>query len=324
MKDMQFVVTFKVNEEQKESISNLLGDNGRVTFLKSIPEEHRSSVLASADILIAWNPVRELKNVDRKFLRGVKFVQLLSAGYDHIDVKQFPPECIIASNSGAYSQPMAEHIVAMILALYKNLLIKNQRMASGEFDQLSENRSLNNSICGIIGYGGIGKATAELLKPFGVKIYALNTSGKTGEEVDFIGTLNDLDFLLSKSDIIVLTIPLNDKTKGLIGKRELELMKPDGTIINVARGSILKEGDLYNHLKKHTKFLAGIDAWWREPFSGGGFKLEFPFFELPNVLGSPHNSAVVPGALLAGAERAIRNALNFVNNEMVGGIINKI
>ena len=323
MENYNFVFTFKVSGEQKEILSELLAGKGKVVFLKDISPENRSSVLSNANILIAWNPLRELKNIDKENLKGIRFVQLLSAGFDHIDINQFSPDCIIASNNGAYSEPMAEHIVGMILSLYKNFLTKHNMMAGGEFDQLSENRMLKNAVCGIIGFGGIGKAAAKLLRPFGVKIYAVNTSGKTEEETDFTGTLNELDYVLSNSDIIVLSIPLKERTKNLIGKRELELMKPDGIIINVARGSIINERDLYFHLKNNGSFKAGIDAWWSEPFAKGSFELNYPFFGLPNLLGSPHNSAVVPGALFYGAERAVSNVLNFIDRKKVFGIIEK-
>lgn len=323
MKNYHFIITFRASEKQKEIINRLLNKNGKVTFLKEIPEGERNSVLTSANILISWNPSKELINIDKEKLAGIQFVQLLSAGYDHIDTKQFPRNCLIASNKGAYSEPMAEHILGMMLALYKHLFVQHQKMAKGEFDQLSENRSLKNTICGIIGFGGIGKATAKLLKPFGTKIYALNSSGKTDEEVDFVGTLNDLDYVLSKSDIIVISVPLNNLTNGLIGKRELELMKPNGMIINVARGAIIKEKDLFDHLKSNKDFFAGIDAWWNEPSSNRSFNLTYPFFDLSNFLGSPHNSAIVPGSLLAGAELAIQNVLKYINSEIVSGLIQR-
>ena len=323
MKEYNIVVSFRTAGGQKEKINELLSGNGRVNFLKEVPAENKNSVLSSADILIAWNPLSEMKNADKKIFERLKFVQLLSAGFDHINVDQFPHDCVIASNNGAYAEPMAEHVTAMILAMYKNLLPQHRSMTEGKFDQLVESRALKNSVCGIIGFGGIGKTTAKLLKPFGVKIYAVNTSGKTGEEVNFIGTLNNLDYVLSNSDIIVLSLPLNESTKGLISKRELELMKSDGMIINVARGPIIEEKDLFNHLKNNKNFLAGTDVWWNEPFINGTFKLNYPFFELPNFLGSPHNSAVVPGALLNGAELAIRNVINFIEGKEVSGIINK-
>ncbi len=125
------------------------------------------------------------------------FIQLLSAGYDHLKFDMFPNKCFIAANQGAYATPMAEHTVAMILALAKKLRLYHNRMAEGKFEQLNSiTRQVKGATLGIIGFGSIGKEVTRLMRSFDVKVMALNTSGKTSEDVDFIGTLNDLDHLL--------------------------------------------------------------------------------------------------------------------------------
>jgi phosphoglycerate dehydrogenase-like enzyme len=323
MSDKNIVVTFKVREQEKEFIDKILGKGNHVFYLKNLDKNEWEETLKNADVIFSWNPTRELKNVNFDSLSSIKFVQLLSAGYDHVDLSMFKKECQIASNSGAYAEPMAEHVLAMILALSKNLLTRHLAMAEGKFDQLSENNCVKGKTCGIIGFGGIGKAAADLLRAFGTKIFAINTSGKTDEEVDFIGTLNDLDYLLKESDIIIITIPLIDPTRGLINKSKLGLMKSDAIIINVARGAIINQKDLYEHLKSNPNFRAGIDAWWSEPFKDAGFELDYPFFDLPNILGSPHNSAVVPGGLLEGSRLAVENIKNYLSGEKINGLISR-
>ena len=315
------VVTFKVDDQQKKLIESSV-KNADVKFLKDYDETRYLNLLKDADALLAWNPSRELRSLRINSLTNIKFVQLLSAGYDHIDFNMFPEGCKIASNNGAYAEPMAEHILAMVLALAKKLFLNHKKLSEGEFNQQEVNISLKDSIVGILGYGGIGKAAAKLLRPFGSKIYALNSSGKTNEPVDFIGTLNDLKFILKNSDIVIVSLPLIDETKNLIGKKELELMKPNAILVNVARGQIINESDLYEHLKTHPEFYAGIDAWWVEPFTEGEFKLNFPFFELPNILGSPHNSAIVLGSLTEGLKYAVENINLYIKNKKPEHVIN--
>jgi len=208
------IVTFKTNETQKKLIESLLKDHCKLNFLK---DENFDS-LKEAEVMFAWNPPRELKGIDKNLLKNLEFVQLLSAGFDHLDLSMFPENCKFASNKGAYAEPMAEHIVAMILALSKRLLINQNNLSQGIFDQKSLNISLKDSTCAILGFGGIGKAAANLLRPFGTKIFAVNTSGKSDEKLDFIGTLNDLDYVLENSDIVVVSLPLNKGTNGLVDK----------------------------------------------------------------------------------------------------------
>jgi len=155
-----------------------------------------------------------------------------------------------------------------------------------------------------------------------MKIFAINSSGKTEEAVDFIGTLNDLNTVLQAADVVVIALPLNKHTHGLIGTAELRRMKPDAILINVARGAIVDEAALYRHLKDYPDFMAGIDAWWIEPFGQGEFRTDFPFLTLPNVLGTPHNSAIIPGIMSDAIREAAKNIKRYISGEPVRGIIN--
>jgi len=121
----------------------------------------------------------------------------------------------------------------------------------------------------------------------------------------------------------VIALPLNRFTKGLIGSRELGWMKDRAILINVARGYILDEAALYQRLVKTAEFMAGIEAWWIEPFSHGEFRTSYPFLNLPNFLGCPHNSAKVPGIMFEAARSAVENIVRFLKQEPLKGLVRR-
>ena len=322
MESINTLVSFRTSPAQKELIKNGLSGFGNVVFLNEVDSgEARSAAIRKADVILTWNAPKEFSKDEYAMMENARFMQLLSAGADHIPFELLPKDLTVAGNVGAYAKPMAEHAMAMALALAKNLRRGHERLAQGNFDQFSMNKSLDGAVCAILGFGGIGKATARLMKAFGAKVYAINTSGKTDEKVDFIGTLNDLEFVLKNADFIVISLPLSKATTGLIGARELGWMKPDAILVNVARGDIIDEGAFYTFLKDHPDFKAGLDAWWVEPFRYNKFEIHYPFFDLPNVLGSPHNSGMVPEALDNAVRDAVQNLTNFLAGGPVHGIM---
>jgi phosphoglycerate dehydrogenase-like enzyme len=323
MEKSHIVVTYTIGEAKRALLKGILGGDARLSFLVDMPTGLRQQTLIDANVLLSWNLPKELGSGEFALVKNLRMIQLLSAGADHVPYANLPGNIIIASNIGAYAEPMAEHVLAMTLALAKRLFREHQNLARGEFNQSRLNRMLRGSVCGILGFGGIGKAMARLMHAFGVLIYALNTSGRTDEPVEFIGTLKDLQHVLSSSDVVVISLPLTKATHGLIGKRELEWMKRNAILINVARGDIIDEGALYGHLTGHPEFMAGIDAWWIEPFGHGEFRTNYPFLTLPNVLGSPHNSAMVPGTTDEGTRRAAENVKRFLKGEPMVGIVRR-
>ena len=320
----RIVVTYPVGGPRQAQLTSLFAGRVRLCFLADISEGEREPELADAEILMSWNLARELQPREFGMLGKLRMIQLLSAGADHLPFRELPGGIVIASNVGAYAEPMAEHVLAMTLALAKNLFPEHLKLARGDFDQARLNSQLQGSTCGILGFGGIGMASGRLMRSLGVRIYAVNTSGRTGEPVSFIGTLRDLRQILAVSDILVVSLPLTKVTRGLIGKRELEVMKPDAILINVARGDIINEKALYEHCLAHPGFRVGIDAWWNEPLGRHGlFRTRFPFFTLPNVIGSPHNSAMVPGMNEKGTKLAAENVKQFLRGLPVIGLVRR-
>lgn len=318
----KILVTYEADREQREMFRRTFASQELSFLAESRNSSDRESLLQNAEVLVSWNPARELENDNRSLLRRVRFVQLISAGYDHLKFEMFADDCMVAANQGAYALPMAEHALAMMLDGAKKLRRYHNLLAEGRFEQqASYTKRVTGSTVGVLGFGSIGKETVRLMRPFHVRVLAINTSGRTEDNVDFCGTLKDLDLVLAESDFLLVSIPLTSETTGLIGKTELEKMKHDAALVNVARGAIIKERDLYEHLKSHPGFFACIDAWWIEPFRNGKFSVDYPFFELPNLLGSPHNSALVDGIMLEGATRAAQNVARYLQGGNVSGIV---
>ncbi len=322
MQQRRVVVSYPVNEDYARVTRDVLGSDAAVVFLQDLPEPDRPAVLADAEVLVTWNLRRELPPGALGSAPDLRFIQLLSAGADTVDFRAIPGGVRLAGNVGAYAEPMAEHVMAMTLALARRLPQRHAALARGEFNQSELLLTLNGAVCAILGFGGIGIATARLMRAFGARIHAVNSSGETSEPVERASTLADLDEVLPAADVLVISLPLTKTTRGLIGARELSLMKPTAILVNVARGAIIDEGALYAHLKDNPQFCAGIDAWWHEPSRGSGFSVDYPFFDLPNLLGSPHNSGIVRGVLVGAARKAAENVSRYLRGEPVTGVMN--
>ena len=308
---MLLVITFAVKDRGRAVVEEVLDSAAAAVYLTDLVSPARRQALLDADVVLVIDPVKEIRPDEMPLLEGKRLIQFISAGLDWINLDAFPRDVPLASNAGAYAAPMAEHALAMALAAAKRLLVEQRNLAQGQFNQFTPNKMLAGKICGIFGLGGVGMATARLAHCFGMRIHAINRHGTAPEApaaaLDWIGKPGDLDKLLAAADVLVISAPLTPATRGVIGVQELSRMKDDAVLVNLARGEIIDQDALYAHLQDHPRFTACIDAWWTEPLRHGRFALEHPFLELPNVIGSPHNSASVESAREFGLRRAVEN-----------------
>lgn len=316
------VVSFPADSEARALLGRELGEFSRLVFLKDLTDpERRKAALESADVLLSFILGREISSPELLFLKKLRLFQSLLAGVDALPFPFMPKQAVLCSNAGAWAEPLAEHALCMALALGKNLLPLHAKLARGEFDNSRESLWFRKASAAILGFGGIGKATARLFRCLGMEIRAVNTTGRTLEPVDWIGTLEQLEEAVRDADVVVLSLPLTRRTRGLIGKRELEWMREDAILVNVARGALVQEEALYVHLKANPSFRAGIDTWWVEPATHGEFRLQYPFFELENFLGSPHNSNLVKGIFPVALKAAVDNVCRFLAGEPPLGVV---
>lgn len=285
------VVTFSMSERSRAIVAEELGGAAEAVYLTELQETDRAAALRSAGAILANDTAQELSADERQMIGGAKLLQFTAAGIDWVPIAELPPGLPVAGNGGASAEPMAEHIVAVAMACAKRLFIEHDNLKRGEFNQRKPNKMLRGGVCGILGLGGVGTATAQLMRGLGMKVHAINRSGTGDEPLDWIGKPDRLDEMLAAADVFVVCLALTRHTLGVIGARELSLMKDDAILINVARGEIIDEDALYAHLLAHPNFFAGIDAWWIEPVRHHRFAMSHDFLSLPNVIGSPHNSA---------------------------------
>jgi phosphoglycerate dehydrogenase-like enzyme len=317
------LVTLSPLPDLREVIAGVLEGVAAVKYLDEVADDERASVLASADAVLAWLPSELRGSEEAALLESAGLFQSMAAGVDQVPFDQLPEGVAVASNAGAYAEPMAEHVLALALALAKRLPQNHAAMARGAFDRQTPTHAIRGAVVGILGFGGIGQSAGRLFRTLGARVHAVNTSGRTTEPVEWVGTLRELDAVLAAADILVVSLPLTRATDGLIGAPELSLMKPDAILINVARGAIVDEDALYEHLRENPSFSAGIDAWWEEPGSDESFAPGRPFFELPNVLGSPHNSANTGHALAVAGRLAAENISRYLRGEPVLHLVDR-
>ncbi|MHA2008845.1 MAG: NAD(P)-dependent oxidoreductase [Promethearchaeota archaeon] len=228
--------------------------------------------------------------------KKLKLIQKTGAGVDALPFDVIGDDVYVANTSGANPVPLAEGTIALLLALARRIIQRNKLFPN--LDRIP-GTELRGKKVGIIGLGHIGIEIAKRLQAFEMKILGIKRRKsidlQNEMKLEFLGGPEDLDYVLSESDFIVLIVPLTPATRGLIGEREIGLMKPSAYLINVARAAIIEEKALYFALKDNKIAGAAIDVWWIPHWWDPKWKPElnkpsrYPFWELPNVITTPHN-----------------------------------
>jgi phosphoglycerate dehydrogenase-like enzyme len=193
----------------------------------------------------------------------------------------------VAHFGGSNASVVAEHTLLLILALYRKLIQLNAGVKSGAW-RVGEPvlRELRGKRVGIVGMGYIGREVARRLRAFETdSVYFSRTPLSEDRERELGVEFVSLDDLLRSSDIVSLNVALTSKTRGMIGARELAMMKRDAIVVNTCRGPVVDENALYAALKDNKIFGAGLDVMVEEPPQP-----KHPLFSLPNVIFTPHTA----------------------------------
>ena len=259
---------------------------GNVIKYERTTQSEAKDRIKDADIVI----VNKIK-MNEETLSSAKNLKLIcetATGYDNIDIEYCKKNGILVANTPAYSSAcVAQVTVSMVCSLATHLNEYEECVSSGEYTRLGNANCLTpvyheigGKTWGIIGFGNIGKSVAKIAEAFGCKIL-VNKRTKI-DEYECV----DLDELLRRSDIVTIHCPLNDQTRGMIGARELDMMKGDAILVNVARGAVWNENDVADAVLNGKIGAIGCDVFSVEPISNN-----HPFtrlFGLKNVLLTPH------------------------------------
>jgi phosphoglycerate dehydrogenase-like enzyme len=234
-------------------------------------------------------PRAELNGDFFKAAPGLKLVQLISAGYDRLDVEAARRAGVpVANNGGANSVAVAEHTMMLILATMKRLVWQHVNVVAGKWrvGDLGEQRvyELAGKTLGIVGLGTIGKRVARRAPAFDMRVQYYDIVRLSEDQEDALGVRFTLfPELLRTSDVVTLHVPLNATTRKMMGAREFALMKDTAILINTCRGPVVDEAALHQALTTRQIGGAGLDVMVDEPP-----QTDHPLFKLDTVTFTPH------------------------------------
>jgi phosphoglycerate dehydrogenase-like enzyme len=219
--------------------------------------------------------------------RSLRLIQLLTAGYDKMNMPLCREMDIpVATNGGANAWAVAEHSVAMLLAIYRRLGACDRSVRDGNWRQTIPEFTtfeLAGKTVGILGAGNIGRKAAKRYKAFDTNILYYDCFPSEYLEKEIGARRATLEKIVCEADVLSVHLPLFPETRSLIGKREFARMKPGMVLINTSRAEIIEEAALLEALEKNRIMGAGLDVFYEEPIAAGS-----RFLELGNVLLSPH------------------------------------
>ena len=279
-----------------------------------------------ADIFIADNPdpnnyLEEMKDADAIIVRiakcdshtiskspSLKVIGRTGVGFDSVDVKKATEEGIpVVITPGANSRSVAEHTLAFILSLAKNLYEYQTEMIKGNWNVRDTRKAIEieGKTVGIVGLGNIGKIVGELCRAIGMKTIAYDPIlDKEKIEGSGCSYCESLDSLLELSDFVTVHVPLLKSTENLIDLEQLRKMKRSAYLINNSRGGIVNENALVEALNNGIIAGAALDAFTEEPPSYSN-----PLYTSPNLLLSPHSAAQTKEAVIKMAKMCVQGCL---------------
>ena len=301
--DTTVLFIWQAPDRLREYLEAELGQLPQVKLIypPDVEEETLIRLAPEADIIIGWRPTKGL-------LGAAKRLRLFinpGAGVQHL-IELFreltKTRRVQLVNGHGNSYFTAQHTVALLLALMNKIVLHHNWMVQGHWrkgDKDAASIPLRERKVGLLGYGAVNSKVHRFLAGFDVEFHALRSDWAKLTEAPPTPLVEygpvQLDEFLKAIDILIVSLPLTHTTEGLIGKREFELLGPDGLFLNVGRGAVVDEESLYNALENRVIAGAALDVWYNyTPVSDEGGRTSpynYPFHDLDNVILSPHRAA---------------------------------
>ena len=251
--------------------------------------------------------------VDRQLIEmspNLKVISSMGAGYDNVDVAAATERGILVCNAPGFStENVADHAFGLMTLIARRMLEHNQHLREGRFQdvhsQVIFGHRVSGATIGIVGMGAIGTAVARRAAAFGMRILYCGRSRKLATEAATGAEFTELDTLLRSSDFVTFHTELTAETSGMVGERELSLMKPTAILINTSRGGLVETDALTEALREGRILGAGLDVTDPEPLPP-----DHPLLELDNVFITPHTAFATHEALAAITEAAAQSLLD--------------
>jgi glycerate dehydrogenase len=248
--------------------------------------------------------------------KNLEYIGVLATGYNVVDIEAAKAKGIVVTNVPAYSTPsVVQHVFALLLALTNNAAKYSKAVSESKWEKsidftfyLDPIVELAGKTFGIIGFGAIGSAVANVARALGMNVIAFSRTPKDVDGVSFV-SLNEL---FSTSDVISLHCPLNEKTAGIINKDNIEKMKTSAYLINTGRGPLVVEEDLAEALKNRKIKGAGLDVLTDEPPRNSS-----PLIGLGNCVITPHAAWASYESRMRLMNTAVENVAGYISGNPV-------
>ncbi|WP_339060178.1 D-2-hydroxyacid dehydrogenase [Tepidibacillus marianensis] len=282
---MKIVSSAKLSEKHQKSLKGLFPD---VSFYFFDQIDDALTVLNDTNVLITYGEDLNEEYLSR--MGHLRWIHVVSAGLDKMPFSYLQQRGIMVTNSkGIHQVPMSEYTLAVILQIARKTDQFYQNQIGKTWNREIRVSEIHGSTLGIIGLGAIGSAIAEKAKIFGMRVIGINSDGRDMKEIDRVYPPSLLKTVLTESDYIVVIVPLTEQTHHMIGREELLAMKPTAYLINIARGNVVDEQALIEVLKERRIGGVVLDVFSEEPLPE-----DHPFWNLPNVIITPHVSGRSP------------------------------